>query len=94
MPDNTTSPWLSGLRLDDFPGASLGEQIASAADDINADILSPAFAAPLSAAPNPAAIPEYEFFTTEDMVRRAHRLGMLVKPWTVQLPNSYFARVI
>ncbi|KAF9243899.1 PLC-like phosphodiesterase [Melanogaster broomeanus] len=36
-----TSPWLAGLRLDDFPGPSLGERMAQAAHAINADILSP-----------------------------------------------------
>lgn len=89
MPDNTTSPWLAGLRLDDFEGTSPGIQIASAADAINADILSPAFASLLSTAPDSSAIPEYVPFTTKEMVDRAHHLGQLVKPWTVQYSNSY-----
>ena len=41
MPDNNTSPWLAGLRLDSFEGQSLGEQIAQAAHAIGADVLSP-----------------------------------------------------
>ncbi|KAJ3992017.1 PLC-like phosphodiesterase [Lentinula boryana] len=79
MPDNKTSPWLAGVRLDNFPG-DIGTQIASAAHAINADILSPADVASVVADPT---LPEYIPFTTRSMVDGAHRLGMLVKPWTV-----------
>ncbi|KAJ4476588.1 PLC-like phosphodiesterase [Lentinula aciculospora] len=79
MSDNKTSPWLAGLRLDAFPG-DIGNQIASAAHAIKADILSPADVASSVADPT---LPEYIPFTTRSMVDYAHRLGMLVKPWTV-----------
>ncbi|KAG9314563.1 PLC-like phosphodiesterase [Chiua virens] len=39
--DNSTSPWLSGLHLDSFPGPSLGQKMVQAARFIDADILSP-----------------------------------------------------
>ncbi|KAJ3933028.1 MAG: PLC-like phosphodiesterase [Lentinula lateritia] len=79
MPDNETSPWLAGLRLDAFPG-DMSAQIASAAHAINADILSPADVASVVVDPT---LPEYVPFTTRSMVDYAHHLGMLVKPWTV-----------
>ena len=73
--DNSTSPWLAGLRLDEFSGLSLGVRIANAASFIGAQILSPAAV--------DYSRPEYALFTTKDMVRRAHQVGMSVKPWTV-----------
>ncbi|KIK71423.1 hypothetical protein GYMLUDRAFT_33583 [Collybiopsis luxurians FD-317 M1] len=79
MSDNKTSPWLGGVRLDDFEG-DLGIQVASAAHAIGADILSPADVASMVIDPT---LPEYIPFTTRGMVEYAHRLGMLVKPWTV-----------
>lgn len=79
--DNTTTPWLAGLRLDAFPGPSFSEQIAQAANHIGADILSPA--AVHSAGSVDPSIPDYVPFTTKEMVDEAHRLGMQVKPWTV-----------
>ncbi|THV06052.1 PLC-like phosphodiesterase [Dendrothele bispora CBS 962.96] len=81
MPDNSTSPWLAGLRLDEFEGSSLGEQIANAANFINADILSPADIA-AEDSPDPA-MDGYVAFTTKAMVDKAHELGRAVKPWTV-----------
>jgi len=82
MPDNTTSPWLAGLRLDQFPGPSMAEQIAQAAHWLGADILSPAAESPPSTSLDPV-MPEYVPFTTKNMVDAAHALGMIVKPWTV-----------
>jgi len=81
MPDNSTSPWLAGLRLDDFEGESLGEQVANAAHAINADILSPADMASEDS-PDPT-MNGYVPFTSKAMVDRAHDIGLLVKPWTV-----------
>ncbi|KAK7468668.1 hypothetical protein VKT23_003172 [Stygiomarasmius scandens] len=81
MPDNSTSPWLAGLRLDEFEGESLGEQVAHAAHTINADILSPADMASEDS-PDPA-MNGYVPFTSKAMVDRAHDIGLLVKPWTV-----------
>ncbi|KAJ7275412.1 PLC-like phosphodiesterase [Mycena haematopus] len=71
MPDNTSSPWLGGLNLQNFSGSSLSVKLANAAHSINASILSPdAYDSPNS-------------LTTREMVAHAHYLGMLVKPWTV-----------
>jgi hypothetical protein len=80
--DNSTSTWLAGLRPDSFPGATLGVQIAQAAKSIDSNILSPAATDGSSGSLDPN-IPGYKSFTTEDMVKEAHKSGMLVKPWTV-----------
>lgn len=85
-PDNSTSPWLAGLRLDQFPGLSTEAQIARAAHQIGADILSPTAETSVSPSPDPAMM-GYVPFTTKDMVDEAHRLGMTVKPYTVNRLN-------
>lgn len=87
MPDNSTSPWLAGIRLDSFSGSTLGEQVAEAAYSIDADIISPQDTSSGDYAPDPTD-PGYEPFTTQEMVRRSHRLGIMVKPWTVQ--NTFY----
>lgn len=79
--DGSTSPWLAGLRPDEFEGSTLGEQIASAAASIEADILSPQDTASINAT-DPIQV-GYVPFTTEEMITKAHELGILVKPWTV-----------
>ncbi|KAB5594275.1 Glycerophosphoryl diester phosphodiesterase [Ceratobasidium theobromae] len=84
--NNTTSTWLAGLRLDSFPGSTLGVQLAQAAHSIGADILSPAATDSTSGSLDPN-IPGYKTFTTEEMVKEAHKSGMLVKPWTVNRLN-------
>jgi len=81
-PNDSPSKWLAGLRIDDFPGANMGEKVASAAASISADILSPIA---ISSGENPSD-PNYPF-TTKDMIRRSHELGMEVKPWTVNQLN-------
>ncbi|CDO72741.1 hypothetical protein BN946_scf184990.g24 [Trametes cinnabarina] len=86
MPDNSTSPWLAGLRLDDFSGPTLGEQVAQAARAIGADILSPSAESHQSPVPDPD-MEDYVPFTTRRMVEEAHRLGLLVKPFTVNRMN-------
>ncbi|KAH7924020.1 PLC-like phosphodiesterase [Leucogyrophana mollusca] len=85
-PDNSTSPWLAGLRLDDFPGPTIEAQIAQAARAINADILSPSAPAYLTSSADPA-MEGYIQFTTPEMIDEAHRLGLKVKPWTVNRLN-------
>ena len=75
MPDNNTSPWLAGLRLDSFEGQSLGEQIAQAAHAIGADVLSPDAGAGQS-----DSINNFVSFTTKEMIDEAHKLEMSVKP--------------
>jgi glycerophosphoryl diester phosphodiesterase len=79
------SPWLGGLDLRSFPGPSLGERVAQAASHLGAHILSPAAYCSVSRFANPAdgASAEHNLFTTRAMVDEAHRLGMQVKPWTV-----------
>jgi hypothetical protein len=80
-PDNSTSKWLAGLRLDEFPGANMEAKLANAAASIGADVLSPAAVSePSGMDPGDS---EYIPFTTRDMIRRSHELGMAVKPWTV-----------
>lgn len=80
LPDSTApSPWLAGLRLEEFPGPSFGEQIAQAAYAIGAHILSPTVASMAPSDGSGDRIP----FTTKSLVSQAHELGMLVKPWTV-----------
>ncbi|KDQ54804.1 hypothetical protein JAAARDRAFT_349685 [Jaapia argillacea MUCL 33604] len=86
MPDNSTSPWLAGLRLDSFPGPTIGMQVAQAAHSIHANILSPS----ASSFETPVADPRmdgYQFFSSRDMFEEAHRFGMKVKPWTVNRLN-------
>ncbi|KAG8689824.1 hypothetical protein FRC11_000339 [Ceratobasidium sp. 423] len=84
--NNSTSTWLAGLRPDSFPGATLGVQLAQAAKSIDSNILSPAATSGSSGSLDPN-IPGYVTFTTEDMVKEAHKSGMLVKPWTVNRLN-------
>jgi glycerophosphoryl diester phosphodiesterase len=79
-PNNTTSNWLAGLRPDDFPGNTTGEQLAYAARSIKAGILSPAAVA----AGTDPALPGYTPFATKEMIDQAQKLGVAVKPWTVR----------
>ncbi|KAI0823113.1 PLC-like phosphodiesterase [Trametes gibbosa] len=86
MPDNSTTPWLAGLRLDAFPGPTLSQQVAQAASHIGVDVLSPgaeSFATPVLDPAMDGFVP----FATREMVEEAHRLGLLVKPWTVNRMN-------
>jgi hypothetical protein len=84
MPDKSTSPWLAGLRLDQFNGSSISVQVAQAAHALGADILSPSAESFVSPSPDPA-MAGYVPFTTKEMVDEAHDLGMIVKPWTVSV---------
>jgi len=86
MPDNSTSPWLAGIRLDQFPGMSTAVQVAHAARQLGADILSPSAESFVSPSPDPT-MAGYVPFTTKDMVDAAHDLGMIVKPYTVNRLN-------
>ena len=93
MPDNSTTPWLAGLRLDDFSG-SVSQQVAQAAHSIRADVLSPSASSFETPVPDPA-MDGYVTFTTREMIDAAHERGMKMKPWTVSLlsPSSAPARV-
>ncbi|TFY54727.1 hypothetical protein EVJ58_g8689 [Rhodofomes roseus] len=86
MPDNSTTPWLAGLRLDSFSGPTVGHRVAQAAHSIGADILSPSARSFFSPALDPA-MEGYEAFTTKEMVDEAHKLGISVKVWTVNRLN-------
>lgn len=70
------SPWLGGVDLSQFDGRTHGERIAQAAHFINADILSPMATTEVSEV--------HDNFTSPEMVKRAHKLGLSVKPWTVR----------
>ncbi len=85
-PDNSTTPWLAGLRLDSFPGPTLAHQVAQAAHSIGADILSPAASSFETPVPDPD-MEGYASFTTKEMIDAAHQLGLKVKPWTVNRMN-------
>ncbi|KAH9919122.1 PLC-like phosphodiesterase [Fomitopsis serialis] len=86
MPDNSTTPWLAGLRLDSFPGPTIGHRVAQAARSIDADILSPSARSFFSPALDPA-MEDYATFTTKEMVDEAHKLDISVKVWTVNRLN-------
>ncbi len=73
------SPWLGGMDIDDFPG-SLQEKFVAAAAAIGAAAVSPVHGTPQNAT---VTAPDYQPFTTMDLVRAAHRRGMRVVPWTV-----------
>lgn len=75
---------MAGLRLTDFPGATTGVQLANAAHSIKAEVLSPLdvdSASPVLDPTQPGFIP----FTTKEMIDQAHKVGMVVKTWTVSL---------
>ena len=61
----------------------MGVQIANAAKYIKADVLSPA-AFYWNGTSHDPSLPGYIPFITRDMIDHAHRLGMLVIPWTVR----------
>ncbi|KZT23767.1 PLC-like phosphodiesterase [Neolentinus lepideus HHB14362 ss-1] len=84
--ETSPSPWLAGLKMSSFPGPTLGEQIAQATHSIRADILSPAATALRSRGVDPDG-DAYEGFVTREMVEEARRLGVRVKPWTVNRLN-------
>ena len=74
------SPWLGGIDIDDYGG-----RLVAAAASIGADAILPVHGTPADAARGDAG---YIPFTTPRMVRRAHRAGLKVIPWTVDDPAS------
>ncbi|EPT04407.1 hypothetical protein FOMPIDRAFT_1040162 [Fomitopsis schrenkii] len=86
MPDNSTTPWLAGLRLDSYPGPTVGHRVAQAARSLGADILSPSAKSFFGTVADPS-MDGYETFTTKQMVDEAHRLGLRVVLWTVNRMN-------
>ncbi|KAF8202932.1 PLC-like phosphodiesterase [Pholiota molesta] len=81
---NETSPWLAGIRVQDFPGTTRGEQVAYAVNSIQANIISPNV---LESGVDPTDA-DWVPFTTKEMISQAHELGMMVKPFTVNRLNS------
>lgn len=71
---------MAGLRLSDFEGSTLGVKAVNAAKSIKADIMSSMDIATPVLDPT---LPGYVPFTTKEMIDRAHKVGMTVKPWTV-----------
>ena len=69
------SPWLGGIDIDDFGGS-----FVVAAHSFGADAVSPVHGTPQNGG---VGQPGYTPFTTKEMVKEAHKLGMLVIPWTV-----------
>ena len=76
------STWLAGIEWEKFPGDTVGAKIAYAAKSIKADILSPVVQAYSSPVTNPWQ-PGFIYFTNASMVDTVHKLGMTIKPWTV-----------
>jgi glycerophosphoryl diester phosphodiesterase len=74
------SPWLGGIDIDDYDGG-----LVAAAASFGADAISPVDGTPADGATGDAG---YEPFTTPRLVRRAHRAGLKVIPWTVDDPAS------
>lgn len=69
------SPWLGGLDIDDFQG-----DLVAAARSFGADAISPVHGDPQGGHYGDA---NYKPYTTPDLVRRAHAVGIQVIPWTV-----------
>ncbi len=74
------SPWLGGLDIDDFPGATLQEKYVAAAKSFGVNTLSPVHGDPQNGR---MGQPNYVPFTTPALVQAAHTAGMKVVPWTV-----------
>jgi len=95
IPDGSASLWLAGLNPLNpstpkefvlFNASTPSERVAQAAWAIGADILSPSAESYLSPTADPN-LPGFSWFTTPGMVREARRLGLAVKPWTVNRLN-------
>jgi glycerophosphoryl diester phosphodiesterase len=69
------SPWLGGLDIDDFHGG-----LVAAAASFGADAIAPVHGTPARSGIGDQG---YTALTTRRLVRRAHRAGMRVIPWTV-----------
>jgi glycerophosphoryl diester phosphodiesterase len=69
------SPWLGGIDIDDFHGG-----LVAAAASFGADAIAPVHGTPAGAGIGDKG---YTARTTRGLVRRAHRAGLSVVPWTV-----------
>ncbi len=78
------SPWLGGIDIDEHSGTPQ-DKFVSAAASFGAAAVSPVHGTPQDATMND---PDYEPFTTAELVRSAHRHGLRVIPWTVDDPAT------
>jgi glycerophosphoryl diester phosphodiesterase len=69
------SPWLGGIDIDDFGGS-----LVDAAASFGADAISPVHGFPQN---GKVTDPDYEPYTTPEMVADAHEAGLAVVPWTI-----------
>ncbi|KAH9927528.1 PLC-like phosphodiesterase [Epithele typhae] len=81
-PEHGVTPWLAGLNLDSFPAR------LSRTGSPTPHIASRPTSSPPRRRPAGRPVPDpdmdgYVPFTTREMIDTAHRLGMKVKPWTV-----------
>jgi glycerophosphoryl diester phosphodiesterase len=76
--NGTPSAWLGGVNIDKFGSKkdSIDLKIPRAAASIGAGVLSPYVG-------NGGGTTELVPFVTKAMVKESHRLGLFVKPWTV-----------
>jgi glycerophosphoryl diester phosphodiesterase len=74
------SPWLGGYDIDDFEGS-----VVNLAAFIGADALSPVHGHPQN---GKVTDPDYEPYTTPDLVAEAHDAGLAVIPWTIDDPAT------
>ncbi|MEV0677079.1 glycerophosphodiester phosphodiesterase family protein [Actinosynnema sp. NPDC050436] len=74
------SPWLGGLRLEDFGGS-----VVRAVKSFGASALSPVHGNPQN---GKIGDPDYVPFTTKALVQEAHRHHLKVVPWTVDDPAT------
>jgi glycerophosphoryl diester phosphodiesterase len=79
------SPWLGGIDIDDYGG-----RLVAAAASFGADAVSPVHGRPADATVDDA---RYAPFTSPKLVRRAHRAGLKVLPWTVDDPATMRALI-
>ena len=87
--DDTTAikntDWFGGLKIEDYGDVSPAVAGVLAANDIDADILSPAEIESTSG--KTLGTDKYKPFVTQEVVNLAHDKGMQVKPWTVDTLN-------
>jgi glycerophosphoryl diester phosphodiesterase len=73
------SPWLGGLDFDDFGS------LVAITDSFGADAISPVHGFPQN---GKVGDPDYEPYTTAEMVDEAHAAGIAVVPWTIDDPAT------
>ena len=76
------SPWLGGIDIDDYP-----DVVAAVADE-GFDAISPAHGYPFALG---VGDPSYVPFASAGLIARAHDCGLLVLPYTVDLPATMHA---